>query len=263
MCHYIALEGIAGAGKTSCFTSLIQNSHCSYIFLSEPNPPPDGRWANLTDVEIGDQFDQLWLDRYESIKKIRNLSFVFDRSYLSNLAFWYAYDRFYGTDFYPARKVFAIQNFPKDFLTSVCIFTTDPKISIQRRESNLIPIPYPWGEASFLNDFQEFYQKELSGITSAKITFVDSTNLPLQEQIQKVRDILEIPVDQKLASQVPSQIERFSHEMRLGPPLTNAFYVLGRQTVYYRQHSVQLDGDKVVLFNTGALNDLFGHRSTL
>lgn len=251
----IALEGLPGAGKTTCFGKLLQILNSSHIGLSEVNPKPKDFWGKSDVITQGDFFDQAWKERGELITKSR-YSFLLDRSHFSNLAYWYARDALDGTQYYQSRKHFLMRNIPHSFLGMIIILHCPIEVSIYRRKNAGIPTDDPWDNTIFLEAFYNFYISELPQLTKSEIlsfdTYRESLDVVIDYIAQKLpnnnRKYFEIPI--------PNSIEQYAAQLGLGLSLASLQQVLGRPTVYYRQHSLQIDNGEVVYFDNSQLRKI-------
>lgn len=252
----LALEGIPGAGKTSCFSLLLDRFFSKVIFLSEINPEPKDFWINADSIIQGNHFDRLWVERGDLLSR-SSYSFFLDRSYLSNLAYWYATDGLLGTSHYQKRKEFVLRRFRKDFLNTVVVLTCQIPISIARRKKANSSANPPWNDEIFLQYFMDFYRRELPTFVAADALFFDTSqfsSLEIADKIQKQIGLFgQACIQERAPLNLQETFDAFASENCLGPALTKIYPVLERPTIYYRQHSLQYDDGKVVYFNNEQL----------
>jgi hypothetical protein len=252
----IALEGVPGSGKTSCFSLLLGQFSSRSVFLSEMNPEPDASWVQANPVVQGDYFDKYWVERADLIKNSHH-SFFLDRSYLSNLAYWYATDGLLGTMHYKKRKEFALAYFGHTLFDAVVVLSCPPATSIQRRLQANIPTNPPWDDPIFLKYFAGFYRTEVPELVSAKILFLDTHQLKVSEVVRNVQAELVMgwlpSAPEKISQDTQKALELFATKQHLGSALAKVCTILGLPTMYFRQHSLQCDGGNIVYFNNQQL----------
>ena len=266
-CKIIAFEGMPGAGKTTALLSFAHEFEGKYIVLSEMNPEPDSPWKHASIKEQGEIFHQLWVERIQSLRKFHStkVSFLLDRSYISNLAFSYALDKFKGTDYYSAHKAAVARDLDinADF-SSVIVLDVTPECCLERRKRAGDIIPWPWSEKAFLDALRQFYQEELPKFCM-KVIYINTDQMSseqvkqqLRKHINSTEDKSILLVEQKAVA--PEEIEmllKFAKQYLLGEIQSLPLRVFDCPTIYFRKHSIQLDNEgNPRFFNNERLKEL-------
>lgn len=247
----IAFEGMTGAGKTSLLLGIAHELAGKCIILPEMRPEPDSSWRHASVKEQGKIFHRLWVERIHSIKKFQlsDISFLLDRSYISNLAFSYALDSFIGTDYYSNTKADVERDLDiiGDF-SSIIVLNANPKCGLKRRKRAGDIIDWPWSEENFLHAFCEFYQKELPKF-NIQVTNINTDKLSQEEVKKKATDHIYSILGQNLRFEKqkaidPESVEKilkFAKKHFLGEIHSHPLMVFDYPTVYFRKFGIQLD----------------------
>lgn len=265
----IGFEGMPGAGKTSTLFELIKSyPHC--ILLSETNPEPGMGWETFSDSQKSDYFHTNWVERMDLITHrydASQITFFLDRTFYSNLAFKYAFDKLTGSTSYKDYLEKYNEDFSKYEVSIMFILDVEPSIGLKRRQKIDKNIPFPWGEPKFLQAFREFYQYELPKITNTKLIYINTDTLSSIDLQKNIQSILKesynfIPERNLQKSEVSADLQAaldFALEKQLEGPSSRVINVFGVPTVYFQRHSVQVIHNKPVLFNNRQLKYLLNN----
>ena len=286
-CVKIALEGMAGAGKTTSLLQLIPELEGTCVVLSELLPEPRADWSLLSIKDQSKIYHDLWVSRMKIIQKLSSHTkcFFLDRTYFTNLAFSYATDRFlegkkhranaHNKDryinepvyekSYPEHKKLFLKDLQKEDFDLLIVLDVDTKIGLTRRHKAKDKMPWLSSEEIWLGYLRDFYYQELPKFYKGKILYIDTEKLSQDEVVQKIRDklqdILEIkPKDVKRIKRknlrAEEKILAYGLENDLGVSRSSLVYVFGYPTIYFRKYSVQLVDDKIIIFNNYQLNSI-------
>lgn len=261
--NVIAIEGMAGAGKTTVLLRLAYEYEGACLLLPELNPEPDAPWGNDPLDIKGAMFHKLWLERVEAMNAFENrgLCLLLDRSYLSNLAFIYGVDTLLGTNAYPQAKQRLMSDFASDF-SSLIVLDVSSETCLARRALAGDRIPWPWSEPVFLEALRDFYKTEVPQITSGPIIYIETDSLTEEQVYAKVsaevvkNTAMEKCLHMQVTEQEEAELLAFGKRYALGATHTPAMHVLGYPTIYFRKFCVQLDGGVPVFLNTERIRAL-------
>lgn len=280
-CLTIALEGMPGAGKTSTIFRLIPGLEGICIILPELNAEPGSELNSLSISKQGEKFHQWWDSRMKILKELSPYTncFLLDRTYFTNLAYSYAFDKFLDqkkyassvenkerydkesseTSKYEFQKKLFKQDLEDKPLDLIIILDVSPEEGLRRRHSVHDHIPWPWSERIFLSFLQEFYYKELPKYTQAKIVYIKTDNKPFFKIEKEIKSLLENYLNKKIPEKSlkstnlkdENKILGFSEEHKLGKLRSPLVSVFGYPTIYFKKQSVQLvNGTPKFLNNT-------------
>lgn len=284
-CVRIALEGMAGAGKTTALLQFVSELEGVCLVLPELLPEPRADWALLPIEEQGRIYHGLWVSRMKTLNKLSSQvpCFFLDRTYFTNLAFTYATDRFLGRkqhlkeaqdkvryqkepcyeNEYMKHKELFLKDLKNEHFDLLIILDIDPKIGLSRRHKAKDKMPWLSSEECWLRYLREFYHQELSKLYKGEIFYIDTTHLSQQEVMEKIRTKLEPlikrdPKDTKERKESDRDVEKkllaFGLENDLGGARSSLVYVFGYPTIYFRKYAVQLVDGKIRFLNTYQLN---------
>lgn len=262
----IAIEGMPGAGKTSALLKLIGQLPAEFILLSETNPEPNSDWLNGNLHDQTDVYHQMWIDRMNAVSKAtenHDVTFIFDRSYFSNLAFKYALDALLDThDFDEYLHLFKKDLLHQEFAL-IIVLDIDPEIGCKRREGLKEIIPFPWNKKIFMKAFRVFYREILPKITSRPIILINTDDMSPCETQNHLNKIFQFfrknntpriaCIDNDIAK---ATLLKFAQNNQLGVDHSEIVDVFGHQTLYFQRHSIQIDNGSPIFFNNQRLNDL-------
>lgn len=263
----IAIEGMPGSGKTSCVISLAQLLGENCLLLPEINLEKDeSKYIKTNEWHI---YHQLWLERIKIINN--NISneqcCLFDRTYLSTLAYTYALGVPSLNDIQYQEVVNAIEkDFSKNEFDLIIVLYTSPAVGLNRRRLNSDEPPRPWSDIDFLNKLQTFYTEKLPGLVTSELIFIETDKLTLAEvKLAILEEVLKAINIRILPTKPINPTEReilnkFASEKQLGPSYHDGLYVLGYPTLYFRQYCVQLEGNIVCYFNNERLKLILSRR---
>lgn len=260
----IAIEGMPGGGKTSSLISLISELPGDFVLFSETNPEANSDWKHLTVNTQGGVYHKLWVDRMDCVEKLsrnKDLVFLFDRSYFSNLAFKYALDALSNDGFFSDYFEIFRKDLEEKKFDLIIILNVDPRTSLNRRRT-VDEVPYPWSEKRFLEAFQEFYIEKLPKITSSPIVLINTDNLSQAETKLKIKEQLNLFSDTRNTKKYSyeNQIERlfleFAEQNQLGEGHSEVVEVFACPTMYFLQHSIQFVNGEIIFFNNKRLIEI-------
>lgn len=283
-CIKIALEGMPGAGKTSTLFRLISDLNNVCVVLSELNPTPSIlSWKKLSTKDQGQKFHHWWASRMKIMQRLSPhvKCFLLDRTYFTNLAYAYAFDKFldkrrYGAEVqdkkryikeasdgkrYKEHKALFEKDFKNEYFDLLIILDVSPKNGLIRRNKINDKIPWPWFEEIFLSFLREFYHLELPKFFNGEILYIDTDQLSLNETIQRINDklksILKVQINKKQINKYDLNAEKiinkFAEDNNLGIFKSAMVNVFEYPTIYFRKHSVQLVDGKPIFFNNNRL----------
>lgn len=186
----ICLEGMPGCGKTSCARIMSHKARVkvvseSYISWHTRQPP----FVFIKSVLY------LIIDvcRYAKLRFNIHDNVLFDRSYISTLAFSYAYTKTYKTysQRYHSILVLVVRTLTRTNLLPIydhlISMTCDVQTSIQRRSENYSPQYHLWFEPSFLNEMLVFYNSHNLSIYCRVYTRVETSNRNLEDIVKQIQ----------------------------------------------------------------------------
>ena len=180
----VFLEGLPGAGKTSIMVTLAAALGERCLAVPETNPPPTQRDALR--AQPAEMLTRWYLHRElrrdRLAARIKNQPrptlAVFDRSYLSVLAYCYATRATTGlsTGYELARRIFDDDVHPRlESGATIVLITTTPAISIERRRDKQDrEFEHLWYRTDFLQALREFYSHEAPGLCAGPLRHLDT-----------------------------------------------------------------------------------------
>jgi hypothetical protein len=196
-------------------------------------------------------FEQMWRTRLDVLNAWRSQKslIILDRSHLSTLAVCYALDRIGREGAY--EEALAVSRSCADRFNLVVLFDGPSVAGLSRRKIDQ-HVPEPWDNIEFLDALRTFYRSEMrrlyvGPILELGVHCIDPAGV-IEREI--LRDQVAIPKPAPLAAQShTSALQSAGHTLGLGVSYGPAFEVLGKPTMYFRQHSLQLEGDTPVFFD--------------
>jgi thymidylate kinase len=256
----VAFEGMPGAGKTSSLVSLAVNCGSSCLALSELNVIDEtGNSEAATDWRI---YHDMWLERQSLIEEIRNQFplILVDRSHFSNIAVEQAKEAVgYAGQHTEVDR--ASQILKTSMYDAIIVCDTAPGIGLARR-AGAHEVPELWSSLPFLTELRAFFKRDLPHRYPGPLYELDGSGLTRSEMTAAILRILRslgLRRTQRAQPVTPEEaciLEEAGSSRRLGPAYEQALRVLGYPTLYFRQHSLQLDGTKVRWFNTARVREL-------
>lgn len=266
----IAVEGMPGAGKTTILAALAEQFEGSCILLPELNFEPYAPENSLPPEEKRTLFHKLWVERLSFLTNSHhpNIFFLSDRSHFSNLAFTYAFDIAHNTHFYPSYKKLFDESFKAYPIDGILVLDLSPEEGLRRRTARGDKVPSPWSNINFLRAIREFFHKELPKHYSAKIRYIDTQREKKLVKREVLAEILKLGVKKcesrysplALNKEQKAQLLAFAKAQNLGEASTRILNVLGKPTLYFLKHSIQLDNGQPVFFNNSQLYKLLRPR---
>lgn len=260
----IAFEGMPGSGKTSIVTYLINYLNSKFILLPEINHHRLNQ-KSVRDTSLWIYYHCLWKERINCINNIkRDLNFVYDRTYYTNLAYEYACGNFFR---YREQKKNITMDFEKGYFDCIFVLDVSPSIGIKRRLLNGDVPPNPWDNICFLERLRDFYKNELKDIFYGKIFFIETDEILLNKIKIEIKNLIskhlpQIKLDYKnyykmyLEPSTKRSLLQFSQKEMLGKPYTNVLDVLGYPTMYFRQYALQLEPRGPTYLDTSRLKKI-------
>jgi glycosyltransferase involved in cell wall biosynthesis/thymidylate kinase len=186
----IAIEGMPGAGKTTFVKNLHAKNIKTIKELSIGIPK---------DIKSNFRIQQLFMLSEKGKYKKAVVSFkdnekiILDRSFISTLAYSYAYckTRNNMTDYEKILNL--VKNIKHEILwpTKVIVLDCSIKESIKRRNKFKNVIEYKkWFDKDFLLNFKDFYDNELSKILNIRPVFIDTSDKTILEVDKVIKEIL-------------------------------------------------------------------------
>lgn len=256
----IALEGMPGAGKTSCMVSLAMICGSSCLALSELNVIDDaGNSEAANDWRV---YHHLWLERQSLIEEIRNQFplILIDRSHFSTIGVEQAKEAAgYGGQHTEAERVAHVLK--TSMYDAIIVCDIAPDLGLVRRAA-VQEIPQLWSNLAFLTELRTFFKRDLPQLYQGPLYELDGADLTPSEMTAAILRILMslgLPRTKCAEPVEPEEaciLNDAGFGRRLGPAYKQAFRVLGYPTLYFRQHSLQLEGTKVRWFNTARVREL-------
>lgn len=256
----LALEGMPGAGKTSCMVSLAMTYGSSCLALSELNVMADARNASLAnDWRV---YHHLWLERQTLIAEVRKQFplILVDRSHFSTIGVEQAKEAACFEGQYEEADA-ASRVLSGDMYDAIILCDVAPDIGLARR-AGAQEIPELWSNRRFLTELRSFFKNNLPNLYQGPLHEVDCTNLThLQTRSAMFRLLrsfgLRLTEPAELANPEESRtLLDAGCDRWLGPAYGKAFRVFGCPTLYFRQHSLQLEGTTVRWFDTSRVREL-------
>jgi thymidylate kinase len=247
----VVLEGLPGAGKTTCFHRLIaRHASGSVLFFGEANPSPWICCQSLQGARGSRYFRLLWEGRLAAMRKLlaAGHSLVLDRSFLSNLAYLHAVrsPAYAGTlDHY--RRWGCLDRAP-DLL---CLFDL-PTDRVLERKCRLEgkKLPQPWCRPEFVDRLRQFYCELLPPLLPRPAHVVSGALSPraVQRRVQALADAVLPPRGrpQAVPREIKNALEAAARRWQLGSARSPALWQLGHPARFYRRHALWWRGERGV-----------------
>lgn len=267
--HYrIAIEGLPGSGKTSLLFSLIEKMGQDTLILSELNPEPSDSWIEQDEDDKGSFYHKLWVERMAIIENFKKSikGVFFDRSFFSNLAFSYAFDRFYNTKSYNYQKMLFENELSHYKIDLIIILLVSSQESINRRKIQRYSLAPHLKSKEFLENLHFFYSKLLPSLSNSPILFLDTDCLEQEKILNLIETLVDINSNQSEKNKV-NNIELKKKFLELGRKYklldegcSSIINFLGYPTMYFGKHCLQFDKDQFFFLNNNRLNKILSER---
>jgi len=219
------------------------------LILPEINPVNSSDWINSPPELLFNTLHKLWKLRIKSISLFKeNQHFIFDRSFFTHLAYFYAYDKQNATCFFNKQLKLHNRDLDSEYFSSIIILITSVENSIKRKKE-LFDSCQLKKELAFLQNFQEFYLKILPNIISPQNIKIIDTDILDKNNTQKAiltQICSSLTKKQTQKHFIPnyrqiSKIKMFAKQNNLGLISSNPLTIRGIPTIYYEKHCVQLN----------------------
>ncbi|MDR3117061.1 MAG: hypothetical protein LBT98_00575 [Puniceicoccales bacterium] len=247
----IVLEGLPGAGKTTCFhRAIARHGAAGVLFIGESNPPP---WIHCPSLQGGRgsrYFHLLWEGRLATLGQLLAAGhcLVLDRSFLSNLAYLHAVGSpAYAPTLDHYRRLGCLDR-PPDLLFLFDL-PTGQSIARKRRLEGKAFSP-PWCRPEFIDRLRRFYFDVLPPLLPGPPFPIPGTLSPraVLGLVQTLADAI-LPRT-SLACPVPGAMRRAlasaARRWQLGTSPSPALWQLGRPARFYRQHGIWWSAERGV-----------------
>jgi thymidylate kinase len=242
----IAIEGLPGAGKTTCFHRLIAAyAEDGRVFFHEANPPPGLRFFSTSPHWRRTYYHRLWQGRLATAAELltEGKTVFFDRTFLSNVAYLHA-----SCD--PAYRP-TVEHFRRATRScvgkSLLLVIDLPVEVILRRKFALGVLPPPWCHPHFLERMRDFYHRILPRLCGDGQPVVHLDGRLSRATLAAM--VKALVADHTGLSQRGEPIRRQRHpdenrllcrarELSLGGCHSPVVRQLGRPTMFFRNHAL-------------------------
>jgi len=243
MSRKIFIEGMPGTGKSSILFDII-SSDDNYDLIPE---------LHLSDQDSGKKLDksklyhQTWKNRMKILDSDIDKTFLFDRTYYSNLAFTYAHDKLKGGSLYNDMKNMIKNDMKTGNYDMMLLFDAEPETTLSRREYSEKEMESPWDNPEFLKHVREFFNEKIEEFAPGAIR-INTENESLDSVEEKVNTF--VPFDKGKKENKNKNIERlllnYARRNNMGEqhsPLVSfldfpAMY-FGRDCIIYKNNNVE------------------------
>lgn len=181
----IVLEGLPGAGKTTIKDCFIDNNNVEAVDQILPDNPEDDSKLTLAFIKTS---EKLKTEKFNSsMKKI----VLFDRYYVSTLAYHWAYDAVFKTSTFEEVYRWYLTSLKareinKPFLILYIKIPTKYAFSRKKRISSKTS-NNPWLRADFLEKFVEYYEYFFLNIEPETLVININGDKPFKKVIEEVK----------------------------------------------------------------------------
>lgn len=187
----IALEGMAGAGKTTFIDNYVRNTSIKFLPQLEIK---NERVLSKDDLQTSKVFlmnekeKSLLLDKLS----VNNKNILVDRTFLTTLAYCYARSKKHKNNEYEKLLNFYEENKSNiTFPTKLILLDVKSEESIKRRSKYINNPSYSnWFDGEFLDYMREFYKKELQKFIKIKTFSLDTSNMTTNEVEDELKGII-------------------------------------------------------------------------
>lgn len=187
----VAIEGMAGAGKTTFINNYIKKANIEFL----PELEIDDKETLLQDnLETSKYF--LIAEKQKSLLieqlSIKNKNIVVDRTFLTTLAYCYARSKRLGNNEYEQLQAFYEKNKHNiTFPTKLILLDVDVNESLKRRKVYAHNPEYTnWFDRDFLSYMRDFYENEMKKFIKIDVFYLNTTNLSAAEIANKLKDVI-------------------------------------------------------------------------
>lgn len=178
------LEGLPGAGKTFIKNAFGKNDSFDVVDQILPNNPDNDKNLTLEDIFRSDE------TKTQVFKSSKRSNVIFDRYYVSTLAYSWAHDKIFKTNIYEKTITWYEHSLKSGRLIKpFIVFVIEIPIDFAFSRKDRIPnsdSSNPWMRTDFLEQFIAYYQYFYTDIEKkTNVIKIDGTK-PLKEIIKQI-----------------------------------------------------------------------------